>query len=344
MKISVVIPVYNAAAYLEGALRSVVTAAARTDAATEVVCVDDGSTDASGAMLDAFAAQNASGALAVRVIHQPNGGEGAARNAGVAVATGDLIAFLDADDAFHPQALAAFAAAALKARADVIRYGWKLVMVTDVPFEPFQVDDAIKAVDLRNRDDSLVKFCQLGSATVVSREIARRVKWTGLRQGADLVFVLACLGLASRVAYVDAPVLHYLTHPESASRRLTLSLLAGTCAYLPRVWSGCCEVGESPKARLATCRFVAGFALLRLPGSWRKLDSAEDRCEVRRAWRRMLGELAADECLFRPWVRRILSSASRRESSSVALPLVRGLYRALKRFPSLWFVEPPNEG
>ena len=76
MKISVVVPVYNAERHVGRTLDSV---QAQTFGDWECVCVDDGSTDGSGAILDEYAAKDSR----FRVIHQKNGGEGAARNAGM---------------------------------------------------------------------------------------------------------------------------------------------------------------------------------------------------------------------------------------------------------------------
>ena len=98
MKISVVVPVYNAERFLRFSLESVL---AQTHSDWECVCVDDGSTDGSGALLDGYAAKE----TRFRVVHQSNGGVASARNAGMDAATGDLVAFLDSDDAFHPRAL-----------------------------------------------------------------------------------------------------------------------------------------------------------------------------------------------------------------------------------------------
>jgi len=94
-KFSVIIPVYNAERYLREALDSVL---AQTYADWECVCVDDGSTDGSGAILDEYAVRDAR----FRVIHQSNAGVATARNVGLAAAGGEWIGWLDADDVYAP--------------------------------------------------------------------------------------------------------------------------------------------------------------------------------------------------------------------------------------------------
>lgn len=90
-KFSIIIPVYNVASYLRECLDSVL---AQSCADWEAVCVDDGSTDGSGAILDEYAAKDGR----FRVIHQKNAGVGAARNAALNVVRGEWVCFLDADD------------------------------------------------------------------------------------------------------------------------------------------------------------------------------------------------------------------------------------------------------
>ena len=161
MKISVVIPVYNAERFVRYPLDSVL---AQTHSDWECICVDDGSTDGSGAILDEYAAKDAR----FRVVHQANGGEGAARNAGMDLATGEIVAFLDADDTWHPEALRLIAATREATGADVIRYGWRAVDGHDGGFEPVPAVVG-KAVDLAARTESTIRFCALGAATAVSR-------------------------------------------------------------------------------------------------------------------------------------------------------------------------------
>ena len=91
MKLSVIVPVYNSAAYLERTIESVL---AQNYEDFELILVDDGSTDGSGELCDKFAAAFPR----VRAIHQENAYVGAARNAGMRMARGEYLYFLDSDD------------------------------------------------------------------------------------------------------------------------------------------------------------------------------------------------------------------------------------------------------
>ena len=87
VRVSTIVPVYNGERYLREALESVF---AQTQRVGEVIVVDDGSTDRSGEIARAF--------RGVRCVRQPNSGQASALNAGIALASGELFAFLDADD------------------------------------------------------------------------------------------------------------------------------------------------------------------------------------------------------------------------------------------------------
>ena len=95
--VSVIVPLYNKAGFVARALRS---ALGQVGVPCEIIVVDDGSTDGGAAVAASFADPR------VRVIAQPNGGPGAARNRGIAEAAAPYLAFLDADDAWHPTFLA----------------------------------------------------------------------------------------------------------------------------------------------------------------------------------------------------------------------------------------------
>ena len=89
--VSVVVPAYNVASYVGSTIESALT---QTYHDFELLVVDDGSTDETGAIVDAFAARDSR----VRVVHQPNGGLSSARNAALRLARGSYIALLDGDD------------------------------------------------------------------------------------------------------------------------------------------------------------------------------------------------------------------------------------------------------
>ncbi|MDF7676946.1 glycosyltransferase [Neisseriaceae bacterium ESL0693] len=94
--LSVIIPVYNVKSYLAICLDSILQ---QTYPHLEIICVDDGSTDGSDIILDQYAGQDAR----IKVIHQQNGGMSAARNAGIKIATGQYITFVDSDDYINPE-------------------------------------------------------------------------------------------------------------------------------------------------------------------------------------------------------------------------------------------------
>lgn len=93
--ISVIVPVYNVAAYLPECLDSILS---QDYEKLEVILIDDGSTDDSGTICDDYAARDGR----IRVIHQKNGGAAAAKNAGLRAATGEYLSFVDSDDFLEP--------------------------------------------------------------------------------------------------------------------------------------------------------------------------------------------------------------------------------------------------
>lgn len=93
--ISVIVPVYNVSAYLPECLDSILS---QDYDKLEVILIDDGSTDDSGAVCDAYAQRD----NRIRVIHQKNGGAAAAKNAGLRAATGEYLSFADSDDFLEP--------------------------------------------------------------------------------------------------------------------------------------------------------------------------------------------------------------------------------------------------
>ena len=97
-RLSIIIPVYNAEDYLDSCLQSII---AQDYTSLEVILVDDGSTDSSPLICDRYSATDPR----FRTLHKPNGGVSSARNAGLELAKGEYVMFLDSDDTLLPYAL-----------------------------------------------------------------------------------------------------------------------------------------------------------------------------------------------------------------------------------------------
>ena len=117
--VSIIVPVYNVAPYLVEALDSVVN---QSYVNLEIILIDDGSTDGSGDICDRYARKD----QRIRVIHQKNRGLSAARNAGLDMMNGDAVAFLDSDDAYHPEFISSMTDAMIRGKADLVVCGFSV--------------------------------------------------------------------------------------------------------------------------------------------------------------------------------------------------------------------------
>ena len=113
IKVSVIIPIYNEESHLQQCLDSVL---AQTLQEIEVLCVDDGSTDRTPEMLQAYASKD----TRVHVFRQQNQYAGAARNLGMKYARGRYLSFLDGDDYFEPDMLEKMYQAAESEKLDIV--------------------------------------------------------------------------------------------------------------------------------------------------------------------------------------------------------------------------------
>lgn len=120
MKLTIIIPVYNKIRYLAGLLEQVRDQSFRD---YECLLIDDGSTDGSGAVCDAFAARDAR----LRVFHIPNGGVSHARNVGLDAARGEYITFLDSDDGILPDHLENLYRCIAESGAELVISGYQKV-------------------------------------------------------------------------------------------------------------------------------------------------------------------------------------------------------------------------
>ena len=139
LKLSLIVPVYNVAPYLRKCVESLL---AQDYSDYEIILVDDGSTDDSGALCDEIAHANDGmshdkslnepltlneGKPIIKVIHQANGGLSAARNAGLKVAKGEYVCFVDSDDYWESNVLGSLMAQVEREKLDVLRFDYQNV-------------------------------------------------------------------------------------------------------------------------------------------------------------------------------------------------------------------------
>jgi len=214
--ISVVIPCHNAAPYLEGCLTSVCAQTLPNTVEIEIIAVDDGSTDGSGALLDALAGKDPR----ICVITQANAGVSAARNAGLDAARGTFLAFVDADDLLLPGALAALHERIAEDPApDIV----SSLHRQRYPGGGSRVIRPAGRCRTRNRVLALLMEGD-GIYNSLYNKLYRRAsleKWgirlqPGLRIGEDALFNLEAYARADRTAHLPVVTYEYRIHGQSA--------------------------------------------------------------------------------------------------------------------------------
>ncbi|MDL2329429.1 glycosyltransferase family 2 protein [Desulfosarcina sp. OttesenSCG-928-A07] len=123
-KISIIIPVYNSGPYLADCLDSVLN---QTHSNLEIICVNDGSTDASPAILKQYAQKDAR----LTIVNQPHQGQGAARNTAYPFITGKYVLFVDSDDVIDKTLCEKTCKAAETHQADLILFFYQRIAVHD---------------------------------------------------------------------------------------------------------------------------------------------------------------------------------------------------------------------
>lgn len=118
--VSIIVPVFNSGVHLRPCVRSILD---QTYENLELILIDDGSTDDSGTICDAFAAEDSR----VHVVHQANGGIASAQNAGLDIATGELLTFCDNDDLMVPRMLERLVGLIEETGADMSCCRWRNV-------------------------------------------------------------------------------------------------------------------------------------------------------------------------------------------------------------------------
>ena len=225
--VSIVIPVYNGERFLRESLESVF---AQTFQDYEVLCVDDGSTDGSPALLKEYGAR-------VRVIRQANAGQSAARNAGVEAAVGRFVAFLDQDDRWYPSKLAQ-QVATLNAEPDVV--------LVHCNYDKMDSSGHMLAAGVALAERASALASPLGrlvgealifpSAMLVRRDVFQRVGGFGPElRGYEDFDLIARLKLEGRFVLVPESGMAYRVHTGGFSQAGGLAIIRSREGFLIRM-------------------------------------------------------------------------------------------------------------
>jgi len=212
--ISVVIPAYKVEKRLDACVASV---CAQTWKNLEILIIDDGSPDETGAVADAWAEKDPR----VRVVHQENGGVAAARNRALDLARGEWVRFVDADDTLPPDSISLLYSRVSREGSDLVIAGYE-----------HQVGDLCHAFNLAHRDDTIAVdeylrflnpyansfFCGVLWNKLFRRALieSQHVRFeSGLTFGEDFLFVCNYLHGAEKVSFSTDTVYRYIRHPDS---------------------------------------------------------------------------------------------------------------------------------
>lgn len=216
-KVSVLVPVCNVERYLEECLDSL---AAQSFTNFEAICINDGSTDGSRAIIQRYMDAD----KRFRVIDKPNSGYGASMNMGLANAVGEYIAILESDDFFEPNALELLVDAAERNQSDVVKADFYLYWST-----PQKRDELFHIVDdleigrtLRPIDDLAIFFRKPSIWSALYRASFLRENGIDFLEtpGAsyqDAGFNFKVWASAERATFIAEPVLHYRQDNEKSS-------------------------------------------------------------------------------------------------------------------------------
>lgn len=191
----------------------------------EIICVDDGSTDGSGRILDEYVekvgVESESGAAEFKVIHQQNAGVSVARNVALEIATGEYICFVDSDDAVVPEYFTVLASVVESNAPDIIRFSHQdLESITSAP------DFELKPTPLTFR--TFVGSTIAWNACY-KREIIGDLRFESIPNGEDILFAAEAFMRAKKIIGIDAQLYRYRQREGSAVNTVSMRHFRSKC-------------------------------------------------------------------------------------------------------------------
>lgn len=218
MKVSVIVPCYNVEKWLPACLDSILN---QTYSTLEIIAIDDGSTDQTGAIIDDYAARDSR----IVPIHQKNGGVTSARLRGVQQAKGEWIGFVDGDDEIAPEMYERLLDNAVKYHADISHCGYQMVF-------PDGRVNYFYNTGLLAKQDKITALKELLSGTRIEPGLCNKLFHKNLldtlfcdyavpqdiKINEDLLMNFYLFSAAEQTVYEDWCPYHYIVRYSSASR------------------------------------------------------------------------------------------------------------------------------
>ena len=211
-KVSIVIPVYNVEKYLSQCLDSIINQSLND---IEIICVDDGSKDASGKILDDYAEKDSR----IVVIHKENEGVAIARNLGVEKAKGQYLMFVDSDDVLIPTACESAYDIIVQDNSDIVIYGHSFLDNDNNVRTPSKF--------LQDKHIQYDRFAQIPKDLMVyiwdkiyDLEFIKNndIKFlTGCKTAEDIAFCWSCYLNNAKISVITAPLYNYRLNDEGAT-------------------------------------------------------------------------------------------------------------------------------
>lgn len=222
--ISVIIPVYNREQYLDKCINSVLD---QKNVTTEIILVDDGSTDTSPEICDRYAKEYTN----IKVLHTSNHGVGHARNCALDIATGDFIMFLDSDDRQAPEALSSMQQALEDHNADFVVGGFEAYSDDNVFIDRCSVprEYANKQIDINTFLSLMLERSSSLFAINMPLKLFKKSLWNDLRFREDIRtseddFLLPVLLQKVSSVFILDKIIYYQTLSEHSLVRSTPSM------------------------------------------------------------------------------------------------------------------------
>lgn len=231
--ISIILPVYNVEKYLEECLDSLLSQTLRN---IEIICVNDGSTDRSSAILDQYAEKD----IRLKIVNQANSGAAIARNTGMEQAKGHYLAFLDSDDFFDTRFLEEMFSRAIRSESDIVICNYfefdntkRKVYARKVNplFWTLSEKSFFSPADIPETIFNIFSFSPWNK--IFSRKFVQdnQIRFQSLSSCNDLFFTSAALAMAKRISVTDKNLVYWRINRPDSITSLKKTSLSITNAY-----------------------------------------------------------------------------------------------------------------